>query len=202
MAPRPDVSVERKRQIFEAALTCFSRRGYHRTTMDDIAEESDLSKGTLYWYFESKKALFIALFQEMMAYVGDAWDRIVADDNATATEKLTSSLALIRTEMVEMVQFMGIMMEAWALTRHDQDVEGIIRDLYDPYLEMMHRVIEEGVASGEFHTDKPRALALVVMTLFDGIYVALATGLWQQDWNEIIDEAEQLVLRGLGVDSV
>ena len=202
MAPKPDVSEERKQQIMQAAMTCFARTGYHRTTMDDIAEESDLSKGTLYWYFESKKALFIALFQEMMGYVGDAWDKIIADNSSTATEKLTSSLALIRTEMVEMVQFMGVMMEAWALTRHDEDVEGIIHDLYDPYPEQMQQIIQEGINSGEFQTDKPRAMALVVMTLFDGIYLALATGLWQQDWNEIIDEAEQLVLRGLGVGGV
>ncbi|MFZ5918086.1 MAG: helix-turn-helix domain-containing protein [Chloroflexota bacterium] len=35
--------------------------GRHRTTMDDIAGESGLSKGALYWYFDGKRPLFIAL---------------------------------------------------------------------------------------------------------------------------------------------
>jgi len=57
MPPRPDVSAERRAQIIEAALTCFTRKGYNNTTMDDVAAESGLSKGTLYWYFESKDNL-------------------------------------------------------------------------------------------------------------------------------------------------
>ena len=51
MTPRPDVSEERKAQIYQAALACFNRKGYYRTTMDDIVAESVLSKGSLHWYF-------------------------------------------------------------------------------------------------------------------------------------------------------
>jgi AcrR family transcriptional regulator len=58
MPPRPDVSAERHAQIIKAALACFSRKGYTNTTMDDIVAESGLSKGSLYWYFDSKDDLF------------------------------------------------------------------------------------------------------------------------------------------------
>jgi hypothetical protein len=65
---------------------------------------------------------------------------------------------------------------------------------------MMTRVIEEGIANGEFRVKSVRAMALVVMTLFDGIVLAMGTGLWQRDWNEVMDAAEELVLHGLGVE--
>jgi hypothetical protein len=42
-------------------------------------------------------------------------------------------------------------------------------------------------------------MALIIMTLYDGITLALATGLWEQDWGEVMDAAESLILRGLGV---
>ena len=126
MTPRPDVSEERKAQIYQAALVCFSRKGYHQTTMDDIVAESGLSKGSLYWYFKSKKELFLSLFQEVMGQLGQAWEAIAANQEASATDKLLASLALFRAELKEMVPFFGVMMEAWALTRYDEDVESII----------------------------------------------------------------------------
>ncbi len=199
MAPRPDVSAERKQQIYQAALACFGRQGYHQTTMDDIVAESGLSKGALYWYFGSKKELFLSLFQEVMDRFGEGWASLVADEGASATEKLRASMELFRTALAEMVPFFGVMMEAWALTRHDPDVESLMGEFYTPYLEIMDRIIEQGIASGEFRVASARATSLVVMTLFDGITLAMATGLWQHDWDEIVDAAEELVLKGLGV---
>lgn len=57
MSPRPNVSAERRAQIIRAALACFMRKGYNNTTMNDIVAESGLSKGAIYWYFESKDDL-------------------------------------------------------------------------------------------------------------------------------------------------
>ena len=199
MTPRSDVSEERKTQIFQAALTCFSRKGYHQTTMDDIVAESGLSKGALYWYFESKKELFLSLFQEVMGQFNQTWESIV-NEKASATDKLLSSLALFRTEFKEFVPFFGVLMEAWALTIHDEDVENLTRELYEPYLDIMTRIVEEGITSGEFRVVSSQATALVVMTLFDGITLALGTGLQQLDWDDIVDAAEELVLHGLGAE--
>lgn len=199
MGPKTDTSAERRQQIFQAALTCFARTGYHQTTMDDIVAESGLSKGTLYWYFDSKKDLFLALFQEVIGELGQSWDAIATNPDTSPTEKLVASIGLFRSELTEMAPFFGIMMEAWALTRHDEEVEDVIRELYRPYLAVMERIIREGVASGDFDVRSERAMALVVMTLYDGITLALATGLWEHDWAQVMDAAEDLVLRGLGV---
>ena len=54
MTPRPDIQGERKKQILDAAMTVFAQKGFHQARMDDIVEQSGLSKGTIYWYFKSK----------------------------------------------------------------------------------------------------------------------------------------------------
>src|SRR3989304_6177982 len=46
----------RRSQILDAAWTCFARKGYHQATMQDICQESGLSPGAIYRYFESKEA--------------------------------------------------------------------------------------------------------------------------------------------------
>ncbi|RKY95395.1 MAG: hypothetical protein DRQ06_03770, partial [Candidatus Hydrothermota bacterium] len=52
---------EKKRQIQRAALLAFSRKGYHRTTMRDIADFAGIGKSTIYEYFDSKEELFLSL---------------------------------------------------------------------------------------------------------------------------------------------
>lgn len=61
MSPRPDVSTERKDQILDAALFSFSKVGFHKARLLDIGGSSGLSKGSLYWYFESKNDLILKL---------------------------------------------------------------------------------------------------------------------------------------------
>ena len=50
-----------KEKIVDAALVTFSKNGYDRTRMDDIAEAANVSKGTLYLYFKNKEELFFAI---------------------------------------------------------------------------------------------------------------------------------------------
>jgi AcrR family transcriptional regulator len=53
----PEYLELRKQQILDAAATCFSRRGFHQTTMQDICREVELSPGAVYRYFPSKEAI-------------------------------------------------------------------------------------------------------------------------------------------------
>jgi TetR/AcrR family transcriptional regulator, transcriptional repressor of aconitase len=57
----------RRRQILDAALTCFSRDGFHRTPMQAIFEEAGLSPGAVYRYFKSKDDIVAAIASETLA---------------------------------------------------------------------------------------------------------------------------------------
>jgi AcrR family transcriptional regulator len=52
---------DRRRQILDAAWTCFARNGFHKTSMPDVFAESGLSSGAVYSYFPSKEALITAI---------------------------------------------------------------------------------------------------------------------------------------------
>jgi AcrR family transcriptional regulator len=54
----------RRRQIMEAAITCFAREGFHRATMQDIVAETGLSAGAIYRYFPSKEDIVAAIAAE------------------------------------------------------------------------------------------------------------------------------------------
>jgi TetR/AcrR family transcriptional regulator len=54
---------ERARQILDAALTVYVRRGYVSAEIEDVAQEAGLARGLVYYYYKSKQALFQALFE-------------------------------------------------------------------------------------------------------------------------------------------
>ena len=61
LSRRQQNKIERERRILEAALKVFSEMGYSGANMDAVALEANLSKPTLYQYFQSKEALFSAM---------------------------------------------------------------------------------------------------------------------------------------------
>ena len=67
MARRTKEEAEKTRaRIMASALALFAKKGYDRTTFNDIAARLKLTKGAVYWHFESKQALFMALLDEML----------------------------------------------------------------------------------------------------------------------------------------
>jgi TetR/AcrR family transcriptional regulator, repressor for uid operon len=60
----PVLAQRRRRQILDAAMACFRRRGFHQTSMQEICAEADLSAGALYRYFPSKSEIIAAIAEE------------------------------------------------------------------------------------------------------------------------------------------
>jgi len=79
---------ERKDQILEVALRVFAERGFHETSMNDVAEAAGITKPVVYQHFASKRALFLAIIndvgQQMIASVTSASS--AQGDGRTKTE--------------------------------------------------------------------------------------------------------------------
>ncbi len=60
----PELAERRRRQIMDAAITCFRRRGFHQATMAEICAEASVSAGALYRYFSSKADIIGAIAED------------------------------------------------------------------------------------------------------------------------------------------
>ncbi|MCD4831195.1 MAG: TetR/AcrR family transcriptional regulator [Anaerohalosphaeraceae bacterium] len=78
-----------KEDILTAALKLFSDRGFHNVSMQEIAEQSEFSVGTLYKFFESKESLFAALIRSCANRVSDILIPIL-DEKADEKQKIIS----------------------------------------------------------------------------------------------------------------
>lgn len=60
----PELAERRRRQILDAAMGCFRRRGFHQTTMQEICFAAEISAGALYRYFGSKSEIIAAIAED------------------------------------------------------------------------------------------------------------------------------------------
>lgn len=79
-----------KNQIIDSATIQFSKIGYNNATMDDIAKEAGVAKGSLYYHFKSKDELFISLIE---LGIDDIISKLnsITDENIS-TKEMTSKV--------------------------------------------------------------------------------------------------------------
>lgn len=82
----------RRREILTAAFQCFSKKGLHGTTMQEIADEAGLSAGALYRYFDGKEALIAALAADAAKRRQEALSRLEPGGGARRLADLVAEL--------------------------------------------------------------------------------------------------------------
>jgi AcrR family transcriptional regulator len=168
MTPRPDVSEERRAQIIEAALACFTRHGYVNATMDDIAAESGLSKGAIYWYFDSKDDLFQAAANSVMERMaGRSMAAIMGCE--TATEKLRLGARCLVDLCREMESTFGLIIEFWTQSEQREEATAFWAEMIKQYRQAVEAIFEAGIQADEFKPVDTEALSWMIMAAYDGL---------------------------------
>lgn len=198
MSPRPDVSEERKNQILEAAIAVFARLGFQQTRMDDIAGQAGLSKGALYLYYKSKDAIIGALlkyfFNQELKHLQDFL-------TTERPEPVAEQIMLLTRKMGEAMEWMGRLMpiafEFYALAGRDKEVRQFLNEYYLTYHGDLARLIERGVARGEFRSIDANAFAITLTALFEGIALLYFIDPHGLQWDVQIETSVQTLLAGI-----
>ena len=107
-----------RQRLLEAALTCFSRKGYHQTTTDEIVAESGLGKGTLYRHFENKQHLFVSMTRWMMEGIGEDM-AMISSQPQPVIKRLRAMVQVLLDDMEQLLPFFRITLDYWAHTIED-----------------------------------------------------------------------------------
>lgn len=175
MSPRPDVSEERKQQILEAAMVVFARSGIDKARMDDIVEESGLSKGTLYWYFKSKDDIIIAILENLFEREFVDLEPLAHAD-IPASDKLIKIVEYITTDVQQMFALLPLIYEFYALAYRQDRVRETIMSYWEKYLNFLEPIIQEGIDSGEFRKVNTREASIALGALIEGVILLWVFG--------------------------
>lgn len=201
--PKPTVGtgrVARKRQqrinkIRDAAAKLFASKGYHATSMEDIAAALDLQKGSLYYYFSSKEALLCELIEQQI----DAAVDILHEIHAAAEQPTDKFRRAVEAHLKLFNQHADIqsIFLFENLGTINRELAQSVEDLARRYRDAWRHLFEAGVAAGEFRSDLDVSLTIMA---FEGMMNF--TVMWfRKDGRLTIEEASErfieLMLNGV-----
>lgn len=185
MSPRPDVSQERKAQIITAATDVFTRLGFQKARMDDIVEESGLSKGALYWYFKSKDDIIIGILDRLFQRELDDLRLLVTAETPTLDRLYAFSDRVIE-DFKKLERFLPILLELVALAIRSKVIQKAFKTYFRQYLEIITPILQQGIDSGELRAVDAKEAALAMGAIFEGTAL-----LWVYD-SENVDMIPQM----------
>jgi AcrR family transcriptional regulator len=193
--PNPTELPTRERLLW-AALTCFSQKGYHQTTTDEIVAESGLGKGTLYRHFGTKKELFISLAGWMFEQMG----RLMAGVDGgglSAADQLRAIVTSLAADTEQLLPFYRITLDYWSHTIEDEEVRLMFKEALAQFQQRIAPVIEAGIAGGEFRAVDAGQATAGLFAALDGLGLYKALLLDDFDLTAAVDTLLDIYLAGL-----
>jgi AcrR family transcriptional regulator len=191
---------ERPTEILDAAFEEFVKNGYAATRLEDVATRAGVTKGTIYFYFETKERVFEAMVRHvsqgffpdigdyasklqgshasrLQALIGFVYERIA--DNRMSRETLRFLIAE-GTRFPDLVE-----------RHHDEFVQ--------PMIDQFQEIIREGIVSGEFRAGPATAFTEIILSpaLLLSLWALLFGGRKKIDVAAFTDASIDLLMRGL-----
>ncbi len=171
----PESYLETRRlQIIEAAVSCFSQKGFHKTTMQDICKAAELSPGAVYNYFRSKEDIVANCAEISLQRNQEIFTTAAAQDTIGAFSEVGRSMFSI-AKQEGIAQAISFDLEMWAESTRNERVAQILHKNADTILSWLVGLIEGGQREGVFSKQlDAETIARVLLSLFIGFEVQLA----------------------------
>ncbi len=185
----------RRQQIMVAAKRVFSNKGFNKATMEDIAQEAELSPGTLYLYFKNKEELYASLSLRILQYLLIRVEHVNEEKDSGPEEKLKSLV----DAMYDVYEFDPLIIINMFHLQSSETLKNLSPQLMEEIkllsrksLGSIAQIFKEGVEKDIFIDKHPVALADTFWALFSGVVLWLTS-------KKIIDERKDYLKQTMDV---
>jgi AcrR family transcriptional regulator len=161
--------IESKQKIMKAAMDVFSRKGYAKASIREIARTAGISIGGVYLYFRNKEELYRSLISERMLDIGSKTETI-AGNTQSAPEALSHFLSMHLENALKHKEFILLHIREHGFTFGVQEKQKFFRK----QRELIRQIVQRGIASGEFRRCDPEDMATMIMGSLRGIVLSVA----------------------------
>jgi TetR/AcrR family transcriptional regulator, transcriptional repressor of aconitase len=173
----------RRRQIMDAAIACFAREGFHRTTMHDIVAETGLSAGAIYRYFPAKEDIVAAIAAEHHSREAAVLAGATTAASAGDVLRELAGVSLGRLADPAEQRWRRVTIQLWGEALRDERVLHIVRSGLDEPMEIIAALLRRGQEDGSVpDMIDPLSAARVCAAIFQGLVL-------QQAWDPELDIA-------------
>jgi TetR/AcrR family transcriptional regulator len=199
----------RQQEILEAAREVFFEKGIHRATVDDVAAHAEVSKGTVYLYFQSKESILARLLLEGLSILLSELEAGYAPNEPLSPEKHLRQLAEAYWRFAQNHPHYFRLLLALDRGRFRERVPA---EVYQQVLtestrglELVAKAIRQGTQEGLFTADDPLLVAGVLWGALNGALSLMANPVRQEmipvQPKAVFDATFEIFLRGLRTDT-
>ena len=160
--------IQRKEQILDAALLVIVENGYHQSRMDDIVSTSGLSKGAIYWYYKSKKDVYLDLVNHWVIRYSNSLLKLPQEDISSGEQLKILFETFFHQFEKDPIVFKALL-EFWSLAGRDAEFNIKLEKVTYNFIQYIESIIKKGVESGEFKQVNPNIAAMSIMVVIEGI---------------------------------
>jgi AcrR family transcriptional regulator len=183
----------RRRELIQAAVAVFARRGVAAASVDDIVRSAGVAKGTFYLYFATKDEAVNAVAEWMVEDVADRIESVASDPNRSPVERLLAFGSAVREVSDEPHErdLIEVFHRPENRVLHDRMSERALVRLSP----VIARIIADGIELGQFRRQDPGRAGTYVMACFGSLHDVVSD---PDSVPEAIAELEAFVLGALG----
>lgn len=189
-------SAQKKQYILDTARKVFVEKGYKSVTMKDIVEACEISRGGLYLYFDSTEQILLEILQMEAQETDDVFTVQISEED-TAADILTLFLKEQKKELLQKKNNLTVAVYEYFFAHKSTDKNNMLRKQFDAGVKVLEKLIEMGIASGEFYCENPKGAASNIMYVLEGMKINAQTfGITEK----MVDEQLLYIMQGLIVD--
>jgi len=137
----------RREEILKAAITLFSLKGYHDTSISDIIEKAGIARGTFYLYFENKRQIFDSILDNLLLEIDRCIKKIeIGEGSPHPIDQLKANLTRIFTLLVENPELSKILLRH--ATGLDEESDQKITEFYSNLSHKIEDALQLGIKMG------------------------------------------------------
>jgi AcrR family transcriptional regulator len=159
----------RRDAFIDVAQRLILTRGYDGFSIQDVLDETGASKGAFYHYFGAKSDLLEAIVDRMADAIQGTWDEIMARPGLSAIERLEAIFATTGQYKTARRELSMALLDAWLSDRNTimrEKLRLLVARRLTPTLE---RILQQGIADGDFTATSAVGTADVIVALIVGI---------------------------------
>lgn len=160
----------RKKEILKAAQKVFAKEGFHQATIDEIAREAELAKGTIYLYFKNKRELFYSLVKEKTEYLMN----LIQEETKKEDPPIKKLSAIVRHQLEfyeanwDFFKIITSESSRFELGLKDE-LRKRIMNRYLKYIDIVSQIIEEGIKESRFRALDAKKIAATLRGIIDAL---------------------------------
>ena len=161
---------ERKQTLIKISFELFMKNGYEGTSIQDIMNAAQISKGAMYHYFTSKEDILDAVLNYIIDLDEERVEFILNDTSLSALEKITAASSFDIPQTPEEIQRANEYIVKRPASIFDYRARELSMKRSIPSIVSL---IEKGIESGEFRTEYPEEVAVVIFTMAQSVSGAI-----------------------------